>query len=75
MSTKARTKFNPEQLHELERLYRFNSKPLKEMLIELGEQVGLELRTIQIWFQNRRMKDRHSNNNTGSSVAPSPATT
>ncbi|KAI0241890.1 Zinc finger E-box-binding homeobox 2, partial [Massospora cicadina] len=57
--TRVRTKFTKEQLNELESLYAFNTKPSKDLMLELGHRAGLELRIIQVWFQNRRVKERN----------------
>ncbi|KAJ9068808.1 Zinc finger E-box-binding homeobox 2 [Entomophthora muscae] len=56
---RVRTKFSKLQIDELEALYTLTSKPTKDQMADLGNRIELELRIIQVWFQNRRVKERN----------------
>ncbi|XP_052788606.1 LIM/homeobox protein Lhx3-like [Mya arenaria] len=59
------------QLRLLLDVYAKNKRPTKDTRRTLGESTGLKSRTIQIWFQNKRSKDKatqrkHIQRNSGS---------
>lgn len=55
-SSKKRTRASPEQLAILEETFQNNTSPNSKMRELLGEKLGMNERSIQIWFQNRRAK-------------------
>ncbi|CAH1635629.1 unnamed protein product [Spodoptera littoralis] len=55
---RVRTAFTTEQLMQLEREYKSNCFLIRHRRIQLSQALGLNERTIKIWFQNRRMKEK-----------------
>lgn len=45
-------------LEALENVYRQTNKPSRHIREELSRQTGLEVRVVQVWFQNKRAKDK-----------------
>ncbi|CAF4248389.1 unnamed protein product, partial [Rotaria magnacalcarata] len=54
----ARTTIKPQQLDVLCKAYDTCSKPNKPQREQLVAETGLSLRVIQVWFQNKRSKER-----------------
>ncbi|XP_014221786.1 homeobox protein Hox-D3-like [Trichogramma pretiosum] len=55
---RTRTTFSTDQLLELCREFEKNNYLKRSVRIELSEKLGLSERTIKIWFQNKRMKNK-----------------
>ncbi len=55
---KPRTSINPHQLDVLLQAYNREQKPSKQMREELMAKTGLDMKVIQVWFQNRRSKEK-----------------
>ena len=53
-----RTKFTPEQLEFLEMEYQKYEFAVADRKMELAKETGVPPRTIALWFQNRRAKER-----------------
>ncbi|KAI9008373.1 homeobox domain-containing protein, partial [Gaertneriomyces semiglobifer] len=53
-----RRKTTPYQLGVLESVFRENPKPTSKMRERLAEQLGMLPRSVQVWFQNRRAKEK-----------------
>lgn len=53
-----RTTIKPQQLDILCKAFEVNSKPNKAQREALVAETGLNLRVIQVWFQNKRSKER-----------------
>lgn len=49
-----RRRASPEQLAVLNKVFSQTSFPSTELRMQLGKQLGMKPRTVQIWFQNRR---------------------
>ncbi|KAJ3049142.1 hypothetical protein HK097_009832, partial [Rhizophlyctis rosea] len=55
---KTRRRTSPEQVAGLEKAFQRNPKPMSEVRNSLAEQLQMQPREVQIWFQNRRAKER-----------------
>ncbi|OAD65430.1 Homeodomain-like DNA binding domain-containing transcription factor, partial [Phycomyces blakesleeanus NRRL 1555(-)] len=53
-----RRRANAKQLEVLNRVFERTSFPTTQVRNELGQQLGMSPRTVQIWFQNRRQAIR-----------------
>ncbi|KAL1924943.1 uncharacterized protein VTP21DRAFT_4597 [Calcarisporiella thermophila] len=53
-----RTRASPEQLAVLEDVFATNSSPNSKIREMLAERLGMSERSVQIWFQNRRAKNK-----------------
>ncbi|KAI8143431.1 hypothetical protein BJV82DRAFT_93741 [Fennellomyces sp. T-0311] len=53
-----RKRASPSQLSVLNRVFNQTFFPSTELRIELGKQLGMSPRTVQIWFQNKRQSIR-----------------
>ncbi|ORX59818.1 homeobox-domain-containing protein [Hesseltinella vesiculosa] len=53
-----RKRASPSQLSVLNKVFNQTYFPSTEMRIELGKQLGMSPRTVQIWFQNKRQSLR-----------------
>lgn len=66
-----RTNITNEQLDMLSKCFADNDKPTREVREELSQKTGLTMRVIQVWFQNKRSKEKRLQTHTGSSSGPS----
>ncbi|CAJ0933074.1 unnamed protein product, partial [Mesorhabditis belari] len=53
-----RTTIKQNQLDVLNRIFTTTPKPSKHARAKLASETGLSMRVIQVWFQNRRSKER-----------------
>ncbi|KAI6243715.1 hypothetical protein M3Y99_00034800 [Aphelenchoides fujianensis] len=53
-----RTTIKQNQLEVLNRVFATSPKPSKHVRAKLANECGLSMRVIQVWFQNRRSKER-----------------
>ncbi|KPP59483.1 LIM/homeobox protein Lhx5-like [Scleropages formosus] len=53
-----RTTIKAKQLEMLKAAYASTPKPSRHVREQLAQKTGLNMRVIQVWFQNRRSKDR-----------------
>ncbi|KIP02089.1 hypothetical protein PHLGIDRAFT_310816 [Phlebiopsis gigantea 11061_1 CR5-6] len=51
---KPRHRMTDEQLERLEVLYQLDTHPTREQKQALADEVGMDTRTVTVWFQNRR---------------------
>ena len=58
---RARTIFSDDQLNGLEMKFQENQYLVGDERIRLASQLGLNVKQVKIWFQNRRIKHRRSN--------------
>merc|ERR1711915_15143 len=57
-SKRKRTKLSEEQLNVLESAYRSNHHPTSDVKENMAAKIGIPVKNVQIWFQNRRAKDK-----------------
>ncbi|KAF7324801.1 Homeobox domain-containing protein [Mycena kentingensis (nom. inval.)] len=57
---RTRKRFTDDQLALLESLYQRNSHPSREEREQTAAQSGMEVKSVTIWFQNRRQTDRRA---------------
>ncbi|XP_046840808.1 LIM/homeobox protein Lhx1-like isoform X2 [Xenia sp. Carnegie-2017] len=57
-----RTTIKAKQLEILKAAFSATPKPTRHMREKLAQDTGLSMRVIQVWFQNRRSKERRLNN-------------
>ena len=57
-----RTRILPEQLDYLYQKYQIESIPSQKMLEQIAAKVGLRKRVVQVWFQNKRARERKGHN-------------
>jgi hypothetical protein len=57
---KRRHRTTPEQLRILESAYRHERMPSLELREKLAQQLNMTPRRVQIWFQNKRAKDKRA---------------
>lgn len=57
-SKRKRTKLSEEQLSILEESYRMNHHPSSDIKETMASKIGIPVKNVQIWFQNRRAKDK-----------------
>ncbi|CAE7073126.1 unnamed protein product [Rhizoctonia solani] len=56
LQKRKRSRVTPEQLAQLERVFLTDRSPTAARRKEISEQLGMQERQTQIWFQNRRAK-------------------
>lgn len=66
-----RKRASPNQLVVLNRIFAQTYFPSTEIRIELGKQLGMSPRTVQIWFQNKRQALRSRGRHSPESIASS----
>jgi len=55
-----RTTITAKQLESLKLAYTNSPKPSRHVREQLAQETGLEMRVVQVWFQNRRAKDKRT---------------
>ncbi|KAL5477507.1 hypothetical protein EMCRGX_G024317 [Ephydatia muelleri] len=68
--SKTRTSITPQQLEVLMAVYNREQRPSKLVREDLMAKTGLEMKVIQVWFQNRRSKEKRDG-----TTAATPTTT
>lgn len=59
---KHRKRTSKSQLQILEKTFESNKKPDSTLRNQLSEQLGMTPRSVQVWFQNRRAKQKKNKN-------------
>ncbi|KRH92086.1 putative Homeodomain-like, Homeodomain-related, Homeobox protein, partial [Pseudoloma neurophilia] len=59
---KHRKRTSKSQLKILEKTFESNKKPDSALRNQLSEQLGMTPRSVQVWFQNRRAKQKKTKN-------------
>ncbi|KAK1348175.1 homeobox domain-containing protein [Hamiltosporidium tvaerminnensis] len=57
-SKRTRTKLSLEQLNALEESFQSSAHPTNEIKEVLSKEIKIPVKNVQIWFQNRRAKDK-----------------
>jgi hypothetical protein len=55
---KKRTRTTPEQLRILQKAFSADSMPNSSARLTLAKKLGMNARAVQVWFQNRRAKEK-----------------
>jgi hypothetical protein len=63
-----RTTISQKQLEALKAIYVDCQKPSRTVRKQLSEETGLDMRVVQVWFQNKRAKDKRSKKDDSSSA-------
>ena len=69
-----RTTITAKQLETLRNAYNQSSKPSRHVREQLSQDTGLDMRVIQVWFQNRRAKDKRMKKEDQQGTTTSPTT-
>lgn len=57
-SKRPRTTITAKQLETLKMAYNNSPKPARHVREQLSQDTGLDMRVVQVWFQNRRAKEK-----------------
>lgn len=60
-----RTTITAKQLEALKRAYNESPKPARHVREQLSAETGLDMRVVQVWFQNRRAKEKRLKKDAG----------
>jgi hypothetical protein len=74
MPIRPRQRFTTQEISILEKVYQKNGRPSAEMKQNLADKLDTTVNRIQIWFQNRRAKEKKTQEQSKSS-ADGPCTT
>ncbi|UYV78235.1 LHX3 [Cordylochernes scorpioides] len=64
-SKRPRTTISAKQLETLKTAYNASSKPARHVREQLSQDTGLDMRVVQVWFQNRRAKEKRLKKDAG----------
>jgi hypothetical protein len=74
-----RTTISAKQLDVLKQAYNNSSKPPRHIREQLAAETNLDMRVVQVWFQNRRAKEKRLKKDAGrrwsAATAPTANTT
>ncbi|EMP34618.1 LIM/homeobox protein Lhx3 [Chelonia mydas] len=60
-----RTTITAKQLETLKNAYNNSPKPARHVREQLSSETGLDMRVVQVWFQNRRAKEKRLKKDAG----------
>ncbi|XP_076316401.1 LIM/homeobox protein Lhx3-like isoform X1 [Tachypleus tridentatus] len=66
-SKRPRTTISAKQLEMLKTAYNNSPKPARHVREQLSQDTGLDMRVVQVWFQNRRAKEKRLKKDAGKS--------
>ncbi|XP_041976551.1 LIM/homeobox protein Lhx3 isoform X3 [Aricia agestis] len=66
-SKRPRTTITAKQLETLKSAYSSSPKPARHVREQLAQDTGLDMRVVQVWFQNRRAKEKRLKKDAGRS--------
>ncbi|UYV79286.1 LHX3 [Cordylochernes scorpioides] len=66
-SKRPRTTISAKQLETLKSAYSSSPKPARHVREQLSQDTGLDMRVVQVWFQNRRAKEKRLKKDAGKS--------
>lgn len=69
-----RTTISAKQLDVLKQAYNNSSKPPRHVREQLAAETNLDMRVVQVWFQNRRAKEKRLKKDAGRRWASASAT-
>ena len=69
-----RTTITAKQLEILRTSYNASSKPSRHVREQLAQETGLDMRVVQVWFQNRRAKDKRQKKEDCDTMSPTATT-
>uniref|UniRef100_UPI00358ED15B LIM/homeobox protein Lhx3-like n=1 Tax=Myxine glutinosa TaxID=7769 RepID=UPI00358ED15B len=64
-SKRPRTTITAKQLETLKNAYSNSPKPARHVREQLSSETGLDMRVVQVWFQNRRAKEKRLKKDAG----------
>ncbi|XP_050721890.1 LIM/homeobox protein Lhx3-like isoform X8 [Eriocheir sinensis] len=64
-SKRPRTTISARQLEQLKQAYKDSPKPARHVREQLSQTLGLDMRVVQVWFQNRRAKEKRLKKDAG----------
>uniref|UniRef100_A0A8B9FK38 LIM homeobox 3 n=1 Tax=Amazona collaria TaxID=241587 RepID=A0A8B9FK38_9PSIT len=64
-SKRPRTTITAKQLETLKNAYNNSPKPARHVREQLSSETGLDMRVVQVWFQNRRAKEKRLKKDAG----------
>ncbi|VDD94037.1 unnamed protein product [Enterobius vermicularis] len=64
-SKRPRTTITAKSLETLKQAYQASSKPARHIREQLAADTGLDMRVVQVWFQNRRAKEKRLKKDAG----------
>ncbi|XP_022820941.1 LIM/homeobox protein Lhx3 isoform X2 [Spodoptera litura] len=64
-SKRPRTTITAKQLETLKNAYSSSPKPARHVREQLAHDTGLDMRVVQVWFQNRRAKEKRLKKDAG----------
>ncbi|KAL1472538.1 hypothetical protein MTO96_022942 [Rhipicephalus appendiculatus] len=64
-SKRPRTTITAKQLETLKSAYNNSPKPARHVREQLSQDTGLDMRVVQVWFQNRRAKEKRLKKDAG----------
>ena len=60
-----RTTITARQMEVLKEAYKTSPKPARHVREQLAQDTGLDMRVVQVWFQNRRAKEKRLKKDAG----------
>ena len=60
-----RTTITARQMEVLKEAYKNSPKPARHVREQLAQDTGLDMRVVQVWFQNRRAKEKRLKKDAG----------